>query len=303
MKPTPAVHTVPTARRVRRGLSVLIALVAIVGCLVLTACGSSDSSDSTDSATASASTSGASSSYEGTDFTTVEAGKLIVMSDLAYPPLESIPEGKTAADAEGYEVDVVNAIADKLGLTPEWQQVKFDIIIPTIKQGGKADIGASAFTITDERKEEIDFTDPYLDSNQGLVMKAADAVSDPTTDLNNVDCKIAVQSGTTGEAWVKENIPNATLVSLDDAIQAMTGVQSGLYDACVADLPVMQYLCNSSYTDLEVVSEIPTGEQYGFVVSKDDPGLTTAINTAYQELVDDGTIKELQLKWFGEELS
>ena len=299
MKPTP-VHTVTTARRVRRGF--FVAVTVLVACLGLVACGASSPGDAPATGDTAAADS-AKASYNGTDFTTVQEGKLIVMSDLAYPPLESIPEGKTAADAEGYEVAVVNAIAKKLGLTPEWQQVKFDIIIPTIKQGGKADLGASAFTITDERKEEVDFTDPYLDSNQGLVMKSADAVADPAASLNTPDCKVAVQSGTTGEAWVKENIPNATLVSLDDAIQAMTGVQSGLYNACVADLPVMQYLCNSSYQDLEVVSEIPTGEQYGFVVSKDDPGLTAAINTAYQELLDDGTIKELQLTWFGEELS
>lgn len=233
---------------------------------------------------------------------TVKEGTLTVLSDLAYPPLESVPEGKTAADCEGYEVDVVDAIAGKLGLETEWSQVKFDTIIPQIKQGGRADIGASAFTINDERAEEIDFTDPYLDSNQGLVMPASSKVMDPDTELNNANVKVAVQSGTTGEAWVEENLTNAQVVPLDDVIQCLMGVQTGAYDACVADLPVLSYLCNTSYKDLAVRQEIATGEQYGFVVSKDNPGLTKAIDKAYKELVDDGTVARLQEKWFGEQL-
>jgi len=86
-------------------------------------------------------------------------------------PSKSIPDNSTTP--EGFEIDLMAAIADKLGLTMEWlDPVKFDTIIPLIKQGGKADVGVSAFTITDERKEEIDFSDSYLDSNQGLVTKA-----------------------------------------------------------------------------------------------------------------------------------
>ena len=245
---------------------------------------------------------GSSSAGGAGGVSTVKEGALTVLSDLAYPPLESVPEGKTAADCEGYEVDVVDAVAGKLGLEAEWSQVKFDTIIPQIKQGGRADIGASAFTVNDERAEEIDFTDPYLDSNQGLVMAASSKVLDPDTELNNVYAKVAVQSGTTGEAWVEENLTNAQVVPLDDVVQCLMGVQTGSYDACVADLPVLSHLCNTSYKDLAVKQEIATGEQYGFVVSKDNPGPTEAIDKAYKELVDDGTIARLQEKWFGEQL-
>ena len=233
---------------------------------------------------------------------TVKEGTLTVLSDLAYPPLESVPEGKTAAECEGYEVDLVGALAQKLGLKAEWSQVKFDTIIPQIKQGGRADIGASAFTINNERAEEVDFTDPYLDSNQGLVMAASTKVMDPDSELNRGDVKVAVQSGTTGEAWVRENLTHAQAVPLDDVIQCLMGVQTGTYDACVADLPVLSYLCNTSYKDLAIKQEIATGEQYGLVVSKDNPALTKAINKAYKELADDGTVAKLQEKWFGKEL-
>ncbi|MEE1273432.1 MAG: transporter substrate-binding domain-containing protein, partial [Olegusella sp.] len=98
------------------------------------------------------------------------------------------------------------------------------------------------------------------------------------------------------------NLTKATCVPLDDAIQAMTGLVAGNYDAVVADLPVMKYLCTQSYTDLQVSIEIPTGEQYGLVVSKDNPGLTEALNKALAEIEADGTKKELEEKWFGSEL-
>ena len=83
---------------------------------------------------------------------------------------------------------------------------------------------------------------------------------------------------------------------------AVTGVQTGLYAAAVADLPVMTYLCSNSFTDCQVAIEIPTGEQYGIAVNKNNPGLTEAINGALAELEEDGTIAELEVKWFGAEL-
>ena len=205
-------------------------------------------------------------------------------------------DGTTAV---GFEVDLMDAVAAKMGLTCEClPAMKFDSIIPLIKQGGKADCGVSNFTITDERKQEIDFTDPYIDSNQGVVVKAD---SDKTTAeaLNADGVKIACQSGTTGEAWAQENLPKATIVSLDDPVQAVTGVSTGIYDAASADLPVMKYLCSNSFTDCQVAIEIPTGEQYGIVVSKSNAGLTSAINEALAALKDDGSIESLEVKWFG----
>ncbi|MCI1666209.1 MAG: ABC transporter substrate-binding protein [Atopobiaceae bacterium] len=278
-------------REDRRFIGIVACIVcALTAALAIAGCSSGSGSSSTTTAASSA-------SADTSSYTTVESGKLIVASDLAYPPLESVPDG--GGDPVGFDVDLMNALAGKLGLTCEYLPAqKFDSIVPTIKQGGKADVGCSSFTITDERKEEIDFTDSYMDSNQGLVTKS-DATATTVDALNVAGKQIAVQSGTTGEEWAQENLPNATVVPLDDAIQAMTGVQTGLYDACVADLPVMKYLCNNSYTDLKVSIEIPTGEQYGIVVSKDNPGLTAALNTALQELKDDGTIDSLEEKWFG----
>jgi polar amino acid transport system substrate-binding protein len=244
--------------------------------------------------------SSASSSASTSSYTLVNAGKLTVESDLAYPPLESV--NAQTSKPEGFTVDMLSAICSKMGIELNYLPAqKFDNIIPSIKQGGKADVGASSFTITDARKQEIDFTDSYMDSNQGIVTKADSSAT--TTDALNVEgMKIAVQSGTTGEEWVQENLPKATCVPLDDTIGAMNGCEAGQYNAVVADLPVMSYMCKNSYTDLKVAKEIPTGEQYGIVVSKDNPGLTAAINKALQEIKADGTMDSLEKKWFGQTL-
>ena len=231
---------------------------------------------------------------------TIKEGVITVASDLDYKPLEFLPEGSTdPSDAEGFEVDMVTEAAKRIGYEVEYlPPVKFDTIVPMIKQGSKADIGASSFTITDERKEEVDFTDPFMNSNQGCVV-SKDFGEVSIDILNSADMKIAVQAGTTGEEWVRENCPEATCVPLDNTSECMTGCLAGNYDAVVADLPVMEHLCSVSYTDLMVGLEIPTGEQYGIIVSKDNPALTEALNKALAEMEEDGTMDELEQKWFG----
>lgn len=271
--------------RIAGGLVVVCALTAaLAGC---SGGGRTSTTSTTDEANAAG-------------YTLVEDGKLVVASDLANPPFDFVNE--STAEAQGFEVDLMDALAERLGLTCEYlPAMKFDSIIPLIKQGGKADVGVSNFTITDNRKQEIDFTDPYIDSNQGLVTRVGSDKTDEDA-LNDASVTIAVQSGTTGASWVEENLPQAQIVSLDDPVAAVTGVSTGLYDAAVADLPVMQYLCTNSFTDCQVSLEIPTGEQYGIVVSKDNPGLTAALNDALTDLEADGTISALEVKWFGAEL-
>ncbi|WP_234946836.1 ABC transporter substrate-binding protein [Olsenella phocaeensis] len=222
-----------------------------------------------------------------------------MISNFYFPPFVSM--NADTGDYEGFDVDLYKAVCEKLGLEPNiLPTVQFDTIVPTIKQGGKADVSLGAVTITDKRLQEIDFSDPYLDSNQAIVVKQGSAAT--TADaLNASGTQIAVQSGTTGEAWSRENLPNATIVPLDDIIQCLTGIQTGLYAASVCDLPVASYEISSAYADLVIPDggQIPTGEQYGIVVSKDNPKLTQAINDALVELQSDGTQDQIEQKWFG----
>lgn len=273
-------------------------------CLVLVGCGggSTEEAATDTAATNEATTDDAATTDEAVaEYTLVEDGKLIVASDLDFPPLDSFEGG----EAQGFDVELSKAIAEKLGLECEYlPPMDFDAIIPMIQQGGKADIGNSAFSITEERKEQIDFTNAYLDSNLGVAVKKDAGI--PTGDeaalieaLNVADKTIAVQAGTTGEQWAKENLPDATIVPLASVTVCMTGVSTGQYDAFCADLPVIGHQCTVSFTDCEIALEIPTGEQYGIVVSKDNPGLTAAINNALSELESDGTMASLKEKWFG----
>ena len=232
----------------------------------------------------------------------VKEGKLTLVSNFYFPPFVSMNE-KTG-EHEGFDVDLYKAICAKLGLEPNiLPTVQFDTIVPTIKQGGKADVSLGAITITDARAQEIDFSEPYLDSNQSIVVRK-DAAATTKEQLNASGMQIAVQSGTSGESWAKENLPSATIVPLDDIIQALTGVQSNLYAAAVTDLPVSSYEIKVAYSDLTIPTggEIPTGEQYGVVVSKSNPELTRAINKALADIKADGTMAELQRKWFGKEV-
>ena len=260
--------------------------------LILAACGGSNNAADT------AETEGAAA--DAAEYTLVKEGTLIVASDLDFPPLDSFEDKK----AQGFDVDLSYAIGEKLGLTVEYlPPMDFDSIIPMIKNGGKADIGNSAFSITEERKAEIDFTDPYLDSNLGVAVKKDSGIAGDEAAvveaLNVSDKTVAVQAGTTGEAWARENLPEATIVPLASVTVCMTGVSTGQYQAFCADLPVIAHQCTVSFTDCEIALEIPTGEQYGIVVSKDNPGLTAAINAALAEIEADGTMASLKEKWFG----
>lgn len=226
------------------------------------------------------------------EFTTIEEGKLLAGSDTEFPPFEFI-EGD---EVKGFDVDLLTAIGEKLGLEVVFMTEIFDTLIPTLKAGGKFDVIASGMTIKPDRQLEIDFSDPYYDSNQSLVMPKGSTYNGPE-DLTGK--KIGVQSGTTGEAWAKENIQDATLVPFNSATDAFAALQAGNVDAVVNDLPVSAELLKEDDRGMEIVAQIPTGEQYGFGVSKDNPGLLAAINKALAELKADGTYNEIYQKWFG----
>ncbi len=271
--------------------SFILSLGATASAAVLAGCGSTSATTSD------------SSPVDGTvnagGYTLVEDGKLTVAAELGFAPFEYMDE-KTG-DPVGFDVDLIKAVAEKLGLEASYlPNQKFDTLVPLVKQGGKCDVAIAGITITDDRLEEVDFTDPYLDSNQAIVVKKDSGETEDT--LNAAGKKVACQSGTTGDDWITENLASAERVPLDDVTAALTGVSTGLYNAMVIDLPVASYMLTQSFSDLEVVKEIPTGEQYGIAVSKDNPGLTVALSSALQTMQDDGTMKEIKTKWFGSEI-
>ena len=266
-----------------------VATLGAAGALALAGCnGSEQPAENTDDQTTDQTTDEAS-------YTLVKEGVLTNVAELGFAPFEYIDDEGTTV---GFDVDLSNAIAEKMGLTCEWlPNQAFDTLVPTIKQGGKADISIAGMTISDERLEQVDFSDPYLNSNQGIVAAAGSDLNSES--LNAEGMQVACQTGTTGDEWISENLPNATKVPLADVTAALMGISTGLYNAMVIDLPVAQNMIAESFSDLEVVEEIPTGEQYGIAVSKDNPGLLAAINDALAAIEEDGTMDEIKQKWFG----
>ena len=289
-----------------KGSSLLAGMgaISLVGCAQSAAPASNSSASSAESTSAAADT-----------IMLVNEGKLTCISNMYFPPFEFMDE-KTG-EPKGFDIDLSRELAKHMGLEANWTKesnMGFDTLVPTITANdyssgtakGKADVAIAGMTITDKRKQEVDMSDPYLDSNQSLVVR-----SDSTETLDSLNAKgkkIAVQDGTTGEEWARENLPVADaekgIVKLDDIINAMNGLNSKTYDAVITDLPVAKYQIETekNYADLKIAEGIPTGEQYGIAVSKDNPALTAAINKALAEMVKDGTMKELQVKWFGSEV-
>lgn len=219
-------------------------------------------------------------------------GKLTIAASLDFPPFENL-EGNQPV---GFTVELMDMIAKEMGLEPNYlSSVKFDAIAPMISAGGKADVGVSSFTITEERKKEIDFTDPYCDSNQGLVVLLGSEYK-LASDLEGK--KVGAQSGTTGYDWSIENIKDADVIAFDEMTAVFAALQSGQVEGIVVDLPVAQYYVDSAYVDCTVVQKIPTGEQYGIVVSKENPELTKALNDALATLRSNGEYDKLYKKWF-----
>lgn len=269
----------------------LAAFGTVAAGAVLAGCGNSNATSADSSSDA--------KSDEKKGMTLIEDGKLTVVAELGFAPFEYMDE-KTG-EPVGFDVDVINAVAEKMGLTASYlPNQKFDTLVPIIKQGGKADVSIAAVTITDERMESVDFSEPYLDSNQAIVVAKGSSETEET--LNDASKQVVCQGGTTGDEWIGENLPDAVRVPVDDVTAALTGVQTGLYQAMVVDLPVASYMLSQSFSDLEIVKEIPTGEQYGIAVSKDNPELTQAVNKALEDMKSDGTMKEIETKWFGSEI-
>lgn len=269
----------------------LAAFGTVAAGAVLAGCGNSNATSTDSSSDA--------KSDEKKGMALIEDGKLTVVAELGFAPFEYMDE-KTG-EPVGFDVDVINAVAEKMGLTASYlPNQKFDTLVPIIKQGGKADVSIAAITITDERLESVDFSEPYLDSNQAIVVAKGSSETQET--LNDASKQVVCQGGTTGDEWIGENLPDAVRVPVDDVTAALTGVQTGLYQAMVVDLPVASYMLAQSFSDLEIVKEIPTGEQYGIAVSKDNPELTQAVNKALEDMKSDGTMKEIETKWFGSEI-
>jgi polar amino acid transport system substrate-binding protein len=286
----------PTGRGPRRKeRDVNKRLVGIVGVLAVTAmigaaCGGGDNEP--------AGGGGASAAGSAPAVTTLEAGVLSVGSCLDYPPFESVKGG----DEVGFDVDVTEAIAKKLGLQVKWVRANFDTIFTAVA-GGQFDMVAAAVTATgktgEERAQTVAFSDYYYNSRQSLAVNTQETPDiQSTDDLGDGDA-VGVQRGTTGKIWAEENLqPNGVEIrTYTAAPDSFRDLQAGVIQGVINDEPSSVEIV-TEFPGLEVVEPIDTNEKYAFAFAKDTPDLVAAVNGALRTLIDDGTYATIYEKWF-----
>ena len=211
-----------------------------------------------------------------------KAGEIVIATSPDFPPFETIEGGEVV----GIEIDIVNKIAAKLGVTVKIEQVNFDSVLPGI-QAGKYDVGVSGITITEERKANADFTKPYFEAAQVIVVKADSTIASKA-DLAGK--KISVQTGTTAEDYcLKNDYQVSAFEANNDAFAAMT---AGKVDAWVVDNEVAVAMIKGN-ADVKKLDENMTTEPYGFAFPKGSTTLVDAFNTEIDAMIADGTIQGL----------
>ncbi|MCA0295015.1 MAG: ABC transporter substrate-binding protein [Actinobacteria bacterium] len=270
-----------------------LTLAASVAALALAFAGCTSSTPAAPASSAS----GSASSAPAADLKLVAAGTLTVCADVPYPPFE-VEDTSSPSGYSGFDVDVMNAVATKLGLTLKVIDVDFDALQSgTVLAAGQCDVGASAMTITDERKKNLDFSDPYYDSLQSLLVKTDSGI---TNLAGLAGKKIGVQKGTTGKSYASKNAPSdAEIVDFPSDAELWPAIQAKQIDAILQDQPVnhTHEVADPSY---KIVETYKTDEQYGFALSKDkNPALLAAINAQLTAMRADGTYDTLYQKYFG----
>jgi polar amino acid transport system substrate-binding protein len=285
------------ACRWRRG-----ALLGLVMAVAMVAAGCGDDSDTgggTTETTAAAPTVDEALAAKVPD-TIKSDGKVLIGTDASYAPNEFLDaDGKTVV---GWDVDLFNAVAAKLGLKTEYQSATFDAIIPGV-QSGKYEMGISSFTINDERKQQVNMVSYFSAGTQW-----GTKTGNPTGVQPDDACgkKVAVQTNTVqdtedlpkrDEACTAAGNPAITVDRYQRQDQATAAVVSGKDDAMLADSPVLAYAVKQTNGQLELLGDIYDAAPYGYVIEKDQTEFAQAVADAVQALITDGTYKTILDKW------
>ena len=264
--------------------SFLAAAGLSVAALALTACGGSSSSV----ASSVASSAAASSEAAAGELTTVEAGKLTMATNATFPPYEMTTD---AGDIEGIDVETAQAIADKLGLELQIDDMDFDAALLSVQQG-KADIVMAGVTVTDERKAVMDFSDSYATGIQSIIVPEGSDIASPD-DLAGK--KIGTQRGTTGYIYCSDDFGDDAVVAYDNGLTAVQALNNGQVDAVVIDnAPAKEYV--AANPGLKVLDTSYAEEDYAIGMAKGS-SLEDAINAALEELQADGTLQAIVDKY------
>jgi ABC-type amino acid transport substrate-binding protein len=268
--------------------SFMAAAAVSVAALALTACGGSASSAAS-SVASSAASSEAASSAATAELTTVEAGKLTMATNAAFPPYEMTTD---AGEFEGIDVDTAQAIAEKLGLELQIDDMDFDAALLSVQQG-KADIAMAGITVTDERMAVMSFSDSYATGIQSVIVPEG-------SDIASVDDlagkKIGTQRGTTGYLYCSDDFGEDAVVAYDNGLTAVQALNNGQVDAVVIDNePAKAYV--ESNPGLKILDTSYAEEDYAIGMNKSNTALLEAVNAALEELKADGTLQAIVDKY------
>ena len=224
-----------------------------------------------------------------TSYNTVEAGKFIYATSPDFPPFEDRDD---ADNVIGIEPDLLDIICGRLGLVPEAFPIDFDAAL-TAPGAGKADAVVSGVTIREDRRATLDFTIPYVTITQAIVCKAGAGI----TMENLGEHMIGVQSGTTGHIYAVDDFGEDHTLAYDKYSLAFQALQNGQVDCILVDDLVGQAYVKR-IPGLEIVTTTYEPEEFVFGFAKDKyPELLEAFNKVLQELIDDGTVESIILKW------
>lgn len=239
------------------------------------------------------------------EIVTVAEGELHMATNAAFPPYEMVSDGEGfATDAagqvhfEGIDVEVAAKIAEKLGLTLIIDDMEFGSVITSV-QSGKADMAMAGLTVTEERMQNVDFTDSYATGVQVIIVPEDSDIAS-VDDLAN-DKMIGVQDGTTGYIYCSDTVENGGygedhVTSYPNGAMAIEALKAGKVDAVVIDNePAKQFVAVNE--GLKILDTEYIIENYAIGISKENPGLRDAVNNALNELISDGTVQQIVDKY------
>ena len=220
--------------------------------------------------------------------TTVNAGKLTMSTNAAFPPYEMTTDD---GGFEGIDIEIAGAIAEKLGLELQVDDMDFDAALLAV-QNGKSDIVMAGVTVTDERKAVMDFSDSYSTGVQVVIVKEG---SDVTID-NLGEKMIGTQRGTTGNIYCSDDYGDDHVVAYDNGITAVQALLNGQVDCVVIDsAPASEFVANNA--GLQILDTEYVTEDYAIGIGKGNTALLDAVNGALAELQADGTIDSIVAKY------
>ena len=267
---------------------ILALTMALAMSLSLVACGGGEGSTAS-SGSASASASASTSTEAG--FTTAVEGKLTMATNAAFPPYEYIEGGEIV----GIDAEIAAAIAEKLGLEVQIEDMEFDAIIEAVKSG-KADIGLAGMTVTPDRAEEVNFTASYATGVQVVIVTEDSAITS-VDDLfaEGASNVIGVQRNTTGDLYTTWDLEDAGLATIDrysKGAEAVQALKTGKVDCVVIDNePAKAFV--AEVEGLKILDTEYILEEYAGAMSKDNAELFEAVNVALEELIADGTVQAI----------